>query len=112
MRRASTSARLVRAGAAGTRIIGTPGEGIITRGGRTTLTNTIMPTATEATTITDTAATTATLPPTTMAQYFMVGPITHWQRRSLRHGDGVERSGMDTMTTTLIRSRPTPVQSY
>src|ERR1700751_805284 len=112
MPRASTCAQLVPAGAADTRIIGTPEAGTITPGGRTTLTGTIMPTATEATTIADTAATTATLLPTTMARHFMVGPITRGQRRSLTYGDGVERRGMDTMATTLIRIRPTPVQRF
>src|ERR1700746_2628224 len=112
MRRASTSARLVRAGAADTRIIGTPGAVIITRGAPTTITGTITPTVTAAITTADTAATTATFPLITTAQHFTVGRITRGQRRWLTHGDGAGHRGMDTMAYTSIRIRPTPAQPY
>src|ERR1700757_2058037 len=112
MRRASTSARLVRAGGADTRIIGTPGAVIITRGAPTTITVTIMRTATAAITTADIAATTATFPPTITARHFTVGRITHGQRQWLTHGDGAGRRGTDTMATTSIRIRSMPARLY
>ena len=110
MRRASTSARLTRAGAADTSITGIRAEAIIIPAALTGITAIVTPTATAVITTADTAATTATLLPTTMARHFTDGRITHGQRQWLTRGDGAERRGTETMATTSIRIRLMPAQ--
>src|ERR1700721_2841800 len=110
MRRASTSARLVRPGAADTWITGIRAEAIIIPAALTGITAIVTPTATAVTTTMATVATTATLLPITTARHFTDGRTTPGQRQWPTRGDGAEHRGTEPMATTSIPTRILPAQ--